>query len=127
MICQLQGTVYKPRNEKVFYYETESEAEFGKYAELVGLKKEDVSEKLGEQIVKLSPYLQEVQKAIRDSIFYQKNAKDFSRMEEEAYLKRGFKKKSPGIWQLRGGDGKMHDVKELSDYPVNLEEEREKK
>ncbi len=122
MICQLQGTVYKPRNEKVFYYETESEAEFGKYADLVGLKRENVSCKMAEQIVRLSPYLQEVQESIRNSIFYQKNAKDFAQMEEEAFTKRGFTKKSPGIWQKEGSDGKMHDVKELSDYPVNLEE-----
>ncbi len=127
MICQLQGTVYKPRNQKVFYYETESGAEFDKDAELIGLEKEDVSLKLRDQIVRLSPYLQEVQKAIRDNIFWQKNAKDFAQMEEESFTKKGFKKKSPGVWQLRGGDGKMYDVKELSDYPVNLEEQRKER
>jgi len=121
MICQLQGTVYKPRNEKVFYYETESGAEFDKNAMLCGLEREHVSLKLGDQIVRLSPYLQEVQRSIRDNIFWQKNAKDFAKMEEEIFIRRGFTKKSPGIWQRKGRDGKMYDFKETGDYPVNLE------
>ena len=64
---------------------------------------------------------QEVQKSVRDNIFWQKNAKDFAKMEEEAYLKRGFTKKSPDVWRIKGGDGKMYTIKG-SDYPVNLEE-----
>ncbi len=126
MICDM-NSIYKRRTKEVRFYDTDSGAEFNRYADLIGLEKEDVSIKLGEQIVRLSPYLQEVQKAIRDSIFYQKNAKDFAQMEEESFTKKGFKKKSPGVWQLKGGDGKMYDVKELSDYPVNLEEEKKER
>lgn len=123
MICQLQGTVYRPRNKKVFYYESESGAEFDKDAQLIGLEKEDVSEKLGDQIVRLSPYLQEVQKSIRDNIFYQKNAKIDAKIERDAFLNKGYKEVRPGIWEKNG-----YQVKEvLSDYPVNLEEKEEEK
>lgn len=126
MICDMDS-VYRPRNKKVRFYETESGSEWDFRGFLIGLNNEDLSDGLRDKIMELSPYLFEVFSAIQKGIKYQENAKNFAKMEEESFIKRGFKKKSPGIWQLKGGDGKMYDVKELSDYPVDLEEQKKRK
>ncbi len=123
MICQLQGTVYKPRNKKVFYYETESGAEFDKNAELIGLEKEDVSIKLGDQIVRLSPFLQGVQEAIRESLRFQDNARTEGQIERECREKKGQIEIDPGIWRYPGS---TINLLEFADYPVKIEEEEKK-
>ncbi len=121
MICDMKS-IYKPRNKNVRFFETESGSEWDSRGFLIGLNKEDLSDGLRDKIMDLSPFLQEVFFSIQKNIHYQRNARDFAKMERESFLERGYTEKSPGVWQLKGGDGKMYNVKELSDYPVNLEE-----
>ncbi len=116
MICDL-NSIYKKRNKRVRFYEDVTQSEWDDRGFLIGLAGEDLSNKLRDKIMDLSPFLQEVFASIQKNIHYQRNAKELAKMEREAFLKKGYTEKRPGVWQFKG-----FEVKEVGDYPVNLEE-----
>lgn len=117
MICDL-NSVYKKRTKKVRFYETESGAEFDQKGYLIGLAGEDLSDKLRDKIMELSPFLRAVFESIQDNIKWQENARNLAEIERKAFVRKGYTEKSPGVWEKRG-----FEVKEVGDYPVNLGEE----
>ena len=106
-------SIYKARNKKVRFYETESGSEWDSRGFLIGLNNEDLSDGLRDKIMELSPYLFEVFSAIQKNIHYQDNAKEEASYERGARIKRGFKEVAPGIWEKNG-----YKVKGFGDYPV---------
>lgn len=116
MICDL-NSVYRKRTKEVRFYETESGAEFDERGFLIGLAGEDLSNDLRDKIMDLSPFLQAVWDSIQDNIRWQGNARELAKIEREAFLKKGYREKAPGVWERKG-----FEVKEVGDYPVNLGE-----
>ena len=113
MICDMDS-VYRPRNKKVRFWESETGSEWDSRGFLIGLNNEDLSDGLRDKIMELSPYLFEVFKSIQAGIRYQENAKAEADYERKGRIKRGQKEVAPGIWEYKNGIR----VKEFGEYPV---------
>ncbi len=122
MICDMDP-VYRPRNKRVRFYETETTSEWDSKGYLIGLAKQDLSDDLRDKIMELSPFIFEVFKSIQAGIRFQEEAQSMAKYESESREKRGQKQVEPGIWEYKNGIR----VKEFGDYPVKQEEEGERR